>query len=377
MFKILITSDIHFETLEKDKIDDYIEYFTNTIDSINPDMFIIAGDTTDSQYLRMGSDDILRLNKFLIATANVCANKNIQYVILRGTPSHDGWNVSNLIDVGDTILNHIITQINDISVRQFKGKNILFIPETYLPTYEDFDKAISETGISETNKVDLVVFHGMFDFAIEQLKQKDSSHGLNRSIIMNSNKISKLTKSCAIGGHFHAFMVHDNIVYTDRFINTRGHWSVDGHLFGIKLLTIEDDNSWRIENCDNPHLIKQDQVHLDFINQTEAELIEISRQYINNQNDVIFHCYMNSEPMIRQKLAAWTEVIQPKYIHKINRDSDGKVIKAITKAESVELDEVNLKAMIKEVYTRKYGEIDKNILEQVYQEITSDNEIAE
>lgn len=374
MFRVLITSDIHFETLEKESLETYIKYFKDTIERISPDLFIIAGDTTDSQYLRMGSDDTLWLNKFLVETADICCTKGVNYVILRGTPSHDGWNVSNLISVGDSILDNIISQKDKIVTDYIKGKTILYIPETYLPTYADFDNAIAETGINELNKADLIVFHGMFDFAIEQLKQKDSSHGLNRSIIMNSDKIGRITKTCAIGGHFHAFMVHNNIVYTDRFINTRGHWNNDSHLFGIKLLTLEDDDRWRVENIDNPYLIHQDQIHLDFVNQIESELIEISKEFKDKSNDVIFHCYLNSEPTTRQKFNAWIEVIQPKYIHKINRDTDGKIIRATTKAESVELDENNLKSMIMDVYARKYGESDNDIISQVYKEICSDEE---
>lgn len=374
MLRALITSDIHFETLEKDSLGDYINYFTETITRIKPDIFIIAGDTTDSQYLRVGSEDMLWLNKFLVETADVCARDGVSYVILKGTPSHDGWNVLNLIGVGDTILNNTISFIDSVKLEYHKGKNILFIPEMYLPTYNDFERVISETGISETNKADLIVFHGMFDFAIEQLKQKDSSHGLNRSIIMNSERLGRLTKSCVIGGHFHAFLVHNNIVYTDRFINTRGHWSTDSHLFGVKLLTVEDDGNWRVENMDNPYLIKQDQIHLDFINSSDSDLIELSKEYKDRSNDVIFHCYINSEPDTRQKFTAWSEVIQPKYIHKINRDSDGKIIKATTKAESVELDETNLKSLIVEVYVRKYGESDKLIVDEVYKEICSEND---
>ena len=369
MLKILITSDIHFETLEKESLNDYIQYFKDSISRIQPDLFIIAGDTTDSQYLRMGSDDILWLNKFLLEIANVCSVNMVQFIILRGTPSHDGWNVSNLVSVGDTLLNAIISQKNDISVDYIKGKNILFIPETYLPTYDDFEKAISSTGITERNKADLIIFHGMFDFAIEQLKQKDSNHGLNRSIIMNSDRIGRLTKTCAIGGHFHAFMVHNNIVYTDRFINTRGRWSTESHLYGIKLLTIDDDNEWRVENIDNPYLIKQNQIHLDFINQTESEIIEISKRYIDNQKDIIYHCYINSEPSIRQSYNAWLDIISPKYFHVINKDKEGKVIQATTKSESVELDETSLKSAIMDVYIRKYGESDKDIATEVYKEI--------
>ncbi len=374
MLRVLVTSDIHFETLEKDNMRNYIQYFKESIERIKPDMFVIAGDTTDSQYLRMGSEETLWLNKFLIETADVCCKCGVYYTILRGTPSHDGWNVPNLVSVGDSILNSIIDLKDKICTSYMKGKTVLFIPETYLPTYADFDKEIAETGVSESNKADLIVFHGMFDFAIEQLKQKDSSHGLNRSIIMNSDKIGRLTKSCAIGGHFHAFLVHDNIVYTDRFINTRGHWSSDSHLFGIKLLTIDDDYSWRVENIDNPYLIKQDQIHLDFVNMTEIELIDISKEYNGRQNDIIYHCYLNSEPVTRQKFSAWMEVIQPKYIHKINRDSDGKIIRATTKAESIELDETNLKTLVSDVYYRKYGENDKDVVDQVYKEICSSDD---
>lgn len=374
MLKVLITSDIHFETLEKDSLINYIKYFKDSLEYTKPDAFIIAGDTTDSQYLRMGSDDTLWLNKFLVEIAYVCANNDIKFFILRGTPSHDGWNVSNLINVGDTILNNTIQEVNEASIHGVNGTRILFIPETYLPTYDDFDNMISNLGVNEHNPVDLVVFHGMFDFAIEQVKQRDSSHGLNRSIIMNSKKIGKITRTCAIGGHFHAYMVYDNIVYTDRFINTRGHWSNDSHLFGLKLLTIDDNMDWKVENCDNPYLIKQDKIHLDFINQPEDELIAISKTYINKLNDVIFFCYLNSEPSIRQKFNTWIEVINPKFIHKINRDTDGKIIRATTKAESTQLDETNIESMVTECYLRKYGENEDSIMKDVLKEIMSNSD---
>lgn len=374
MFNILITSDIHFETLERDKIPQYVQYFTDKIRLIQPDVFIIAGDTTDSQYLRMGSEDILYLNKFLVECALACKEHDIPFIILRGTPSHDGNNVANLINVGDGILENTVTEIRDISVNIIRGKKFLFLPETYLPTYNDFIQAVQNTSITPDNKADIIVFHGMFDFAISQLKQKDSSHGLNRSIIMSSDHLSKLTKTCAIGGHFHAYMVFDNIIYTDRFINTRGHVDSVSHLFGLKLLSIENDNSWRIINLENPYLIRQEVVDFDFINDNIDEIIERTNQMDNNST--IYRCKINSEYFTRNRFNHWLKETNPKYIKKIvvQSKSNTAVSEVATKFASSEISDESVKNLAYELIMKKLKEDDtnsstKSIIESVGEEI--------
>lgn len=218
MRKILITSDLHYERIESEMRGDILNHVIDSIVTIRPELFIIAGDTVDRSDLRVETDDFRDLIYFIKRVSEVCSDNNVRFIVLRGTPSHDG-------DVMKTI--HNITcgfeYIDEITYMKFESMSILFIPEPFYPSYEEFLNELNEKPVS-----DIVVFHGMVDFAIPQLRQTDSKFNLSRSIVMKGTDLEKRSLYCCIGGHVHSDIKNNNIYYTNRIINERGHSHTNG-----------------------------------------------------------------------------------------------------------------------------------------------------
>lgn len=351
MAKILITADIHFETLEMDKLELYKEYFKNSIETFKPDIFCIAGDLVDDRNLKAESNEFKSLIDFTNYISRLCINNNIYMVVLRGTVSHDG-------DVVETVANickgsnNGFEYINDICVRTIKGLDILFIPEPYYAKYNDFyEELVNKRGNKE---VDCTIFHGMVDFAIPQLKQIDSKYNLSRSIVIKSSDLKHNNKTIVIGGHVHSYIYKDNIYYTQRFINERGHYS-DLDNYGLKLVTIENDN-YKIMNIPNPYIIKQNLVRFDLVSGVNAFALQplINVYKDQNQDDYVYIFKYDPHNIKHRELIKEFQLqTGAKYIkrEKININSD----------DTVELIKINDKKHVEdiliEVYNSRYNDI--------------------
>ena len=191
MHKILITADLHFERIEEDLIPKIKDYIIKSIDKYRPNIFCIAGDTVDDANLRAETSEFIHLVDFINDIAIFCKDKNVAFIILRGTPSHDGKVVEN---VHKMLKNFIyIDEMKNITIQDV---SLLFIPELY---YSKYDLFLED--LNKYTKSDIVIFHGMMDFAIPQLNQIDSKFNMGRSIVMNSNDIKNKAKYLVVGGH--------------------------------------------------------------------------------------------------------------------------------------------------------------------------------
>ncbi len=314
---IISTADIHFERLEQEDLDKIIEYYINTLKNNKVDILLFAGDTCDNRNLKVESKEYHNLCYFLKIISDYTSNHNIAFVILKGTPSHDGNIIQNIIS---TNLNNII-YIDTVTIRMIKDVNILFIPELYLPKYSDFLNIINQY----TRKFDIIIFHGMVDFAIKQLKQIDSTRNLNRSIIMKSEDLIPKAH-LIVGGHVHKSFNYKNIYYLGRFINEKGHMEDEQDVFGLKYIRFNiKTKHYSIENIDSHINYKNDVIYLDFINNELQEIIYLSKK--NNIDNTIFYCKLNNDELIKNKFIAFKELIKPKYLKTkfINKNNDDTV----------------------------------------------------
>lgn len=350
MKKILITADIHFERVlkEEDGFDNMINYFIKSIRENTFDIFIIAGDITHSRHLRMESDEARLLIKFISKILSECEKKHVSVVILKGTPSHDGDVTKTILEtLSDRFSNFVY--VDTISELTVKGTDILLLPEVYMASYEEFEKEL----YSKMTKLnyDILVFHNMFDFAIPALSQIDSKFNLGRSLVLDSDSISKLA-TIVIGGHIHSHINKGNVYYTGRFTNERGHSSSD--VYGIKMVMIENNN-YRIINLSNPYLINQDVVELNFSTITDVELER--RTGSGDLKDKIFLCYLTSSPTCQARFKKWCMTYNPPYIKRKIIDTNNRQIDMsdISKETSIK-NEVDVISLLKELYKNKYGD---------------------
>ena len=365
--KICITADIHFEKvlLEDDGFDNIKEYFVSKLNYIKPELFIIAGDFTDSRNLRLETPETAKLAKFLEILLATCNKLKTDMVIMKGTPSHDGDILKNLSMMTSKYSNY--TYIDEITRIKLRGLDFVFIPEIYRPTYKQFDEELRAV-VDYNSPADIIVFHGMFDFAIPQLMQRDSQHNLSRAVVMKSDDISRMAR-LVIGGHVHSCISKKNIFYTGRFINERGH-SHDGDTYGMKLVTFDTKTrEYHIKNVHNAYLIKQVVIELDLTKHEPASEYVRSRcnMYQNSPKDVIYHITITDNEEGRMRLKTFRDIYKPLYLKRslINVKSNSK--EEVTDAIVCEtLTVEDLRNIIKETYKINYGEdIPNDILDMI------------
>ena len=357
--KICITADVHFERvlLEEDGYENMVNYFTKSLEYIKPDIFIIAGDLTDSRNLRLETPEAGKLAEFVRTILDVTKRNNIEVVVLKGTPSHDGDILKNLSFITDFYDN--FTYVEDLSRQTIRGVDITFIPELYRPTYADFNTELTNV-VNQTMKCDLIVFHGMFDFAITAVKQIDSKHNMSRTVVMNSAQIGRMC-DVAVGGHVHSYINDGNIWYTGRFVNERGHnYMTD--VYGMKYLVIEDNHTYTIKNVDKPYLIKQDISYIDLTKYTidSDNVRKACAPYIDRMRDVIFYVKMNNTIEVKNAFKKWKETYKPIYIKK-----DVQTVSNIVEIDGInsvadnktELGVSDFRNLLSTIYKDQYGEV--------------------
>lgn len=368
--KILVTSDIHFEELEPNMYDEIIEYFKTSIENNKPNLLIFAGDTTDNRNMKVESDVYMNFCKFINAINKICVHNNVLFYILKGTPSHDGDNVGNIIKTLE--LEDTIKYVDSISHIRILGHEFLFIPEIYCAKYEDFKFMLDEvrqqySDINGYKKFDFIIFHGMFDFAISQLKQIDSHHNLKKSIVMTSDDISSMAK-CIIGGHVHKRLSYKNIMYTGRFINARGTMEGnDDNKNGIMMIDTSD-NEYKVTPLINPLCFINELITIKFDDNLILDDNFINKMCSRNLNNTIFKCVILNTEECKSKFKLFTEIIKPLYIQKkfISKDE----MNNITKIESTNFGFATEKELIelaKECYANQYNTpLSQELLDKIF-----------
>lgn len=357
--KICITSDIHFERVLKEEngYNNMVKYFKDTLEYIKPELFIIAGDLTDSRNLRFETPEANKLVEFMKTILDITQDINCELIVLKGTPSHDGDIVKNLKFVTDEYDNFL--HIEEMCRKRIKGLDFVFIPEIYRPTEKIFMDELNAI-VSEQDKANIIIFHGMFDFAIPAVKQIDSKHNLSRSVVMNSHKLSRLA-DLLIGGHVHSFINEKNIYYTGRFINERGH-DHTRDVYGLKKIDYEKGR-FRVINIDNPYVIKQKRVVIDLVKYNYDDEI-IRSQMKGDPKDTIYEVIIDSKtsPKIKQ----WRSVYNPLYIKRTVLSTNSNNTQNDVNVDVGLVSNMDVKNLLTTIYKDKFGEkLDDTIIKMI------------
>lgn len=314
--KILAIADIHIEILiqnELNNIASYMKYFKETLTKYKPDIFCIPGDFIHKSTIQAETNEYYIATKFLENLANICKELSIIFIIIRGTLSHDGEVVTNMIKLNRNGFAKDIKYYDEMQIDNILGYSILMLPEVTYPTLDDFNKDLDK--LLNGNKVDIVFFHNMFDFAIPFLKQINSEYNLGRSVVINTVEFSKIFNIVAIGGHVHDDISHSNIYYTGQFINQRGKVSKDKTHYGLKLFEI-DDNHFTYNNIINPYYIENTICTLDFNTIDLDKAINIARTF--DVNNTIF--ILKNLKRTESTFSDFKKIIKPIYFKAIYLD---------------------------------------------------------
>lgn len=306
---ILATADIHIEQIIQHNPDSlylHFKYFEECIIKYKPDIFCILGDYIHKSTIQAESKEYLMATQFLLKLASLVSHyPNIHFLMLRGTLSHDGDVVKNMIYTNFQLDNNI-HYYDQMKIIKHNGYSILLLPEVTYPTH---DKFIEDLKNIVKEPVDIILYHNMFDFAIPFLKQINSNYNLGRSIVINSKIMQQFFKIVAIGGHVHDDISYENIYYTGQFINEVGKISKSSDRYGLRLLQIEND-VYSIKTIKNPNYIENHQCVLDFIQEGFDLLLNKAKTFDINQTIFILKNIKRNSPHILE----FKKVIKPKYM---------------------------------------------------------------
>ena len=327
VLRLLVTADIHFERLDMSDIDKHKLYFESSIATSLPDAFIIAGDFCDNRHLRAESINYKQLIEFMTFIYSVCKRHKVPMYILEGTPSHDGKIIKNMCDI---LAFDNVTYVETASVHNIGGYSILFLPEQYSSSIDEFNKYVREV-INEsvnvlTDKVDICIFHGMFDFAIPYIRQVDSNFNQSRTILINTTDfVSKFVNIVSVGGHMHQHIGYNNVYYTSRFTNEKEQ-KHDGDSFGFKLLVVtnskiggEKEYRYELANIENKFLYKYKHIVLNFCDETTlGKMLEYVSELNLDINNTVFICRIVNNQYCRAMFKDFSNSFSMRYIKRKN-----------------------------------------------------------
>lgn len=198
--KMLVLSDIHlFHRRTPTKhIAKNIKKMLSSYLKIKIDMIAISGDLFDRLAV-FDDDDVLEFIDLMDFIIRYCANKDIVFRILKGTPSHDNDQIQvidALIKCYDFPIDYKYMKVLDIEHIERFNMTFLYVPDQHSPdaltTYSDVIAKMNEHGVQQ---VDIAFTHGLFRFQIPEMAKDRSTHSEDNYI--------PLVKHFILNGHDH------------------------------------------------------------------------------------------------------------------------------------------------------------------------------
>lgn len=214
----LVISDVHFfnkSTPTKSLVDNFYEYFDNFSDNsrfTKLDIIFIAGDLFDDMcYYK--HPDVLLVNNLMRVLMRFCAAHGIILRILEGTKSHDYKQAANFQPMADAFgdaLNY--KYIQSLMVERMAGIDltILYMPDDWSHSAAETQRQVVELMEAEgLDKVDIGIFHGMFEHQIPLLANDPATH--------NAEYYLSIVRFFINIGHVHIASVFDRILAQGSF----------------------------------------------------------------------------------------------------------------------------------------------------------------
>ena len=196
-FVIVVLSDVHFGALDSKQL--MTELGSEFIDKIEEmpiiDMIIIDGDLYNSK-LSLNSSHSKAAFIFLAKLCEIAKKKNVVIRIIKGTSSHDNDQLDNL-EVFKDICDFKV--VNTFSDENFRGIDIVYIPEEYIDDEGYYDKLYN-------GSYDLGFGHGMVKEAAFVAHKQESAITMKKAPVFDTNKLLGAIKGVCMFGHIHTPM---------------------------------------------------------------------------------------------------------------------------------------------------------------------------
>lgn len=204
-------ADIHIDAGDPDIV--YNQLKTDFIGNLKKlpilDLIVIGGDTYHSKIGLESRASKLSMRFFNKDLINISHEKNAGIRVIKGTLSHDNNQLDNLLyledrdDVDFKIINHVWDE-------NFRGFNMLYIPEEYIKDRDDYYSKYMK------KEYDMAFGHGMFEKVA--FSSDDSETQMNEAPIFPNAYFKKNVNGPVLFGHIHTMTkVNDQVWYPGSF----------------------------------------------------------------------------------------------------------------------------------------------------------------
>ena len=210
----LILADLHFGAIDPEEFQDQINtgLFRYIMDLDNKgeslDYIIIAGDLFDTK--ETFSSIVVQKVIFTLFTTLFLTDKwATEIIIIEGTRTHDNMQLDTLNEIFSHMYDFYdsrITVVNNVSDDMIRGMKTLFIPEEYVLDKESYYRE----WLSDPNKYDLIVGHGMIDKIWYANENKSNKNDLVKHL---SSPVFTLEELLNAGNRCYFGHIHTNKAY--------------------------------------------------------------------------------------------------------------------------------------------------------------------
>jgi predicted phosphodiesterase len=189
--RFIVISDIHFNDGNAGRITDelnkcFFPYVKKNKEGLSA--LIIAGDLFDTK-IGFNSIAAFLVINFIMRLVEILGD--IPLIIIKGTRTHDFNQLETFNFIND------VTIVNTYEGFDIDDAKVLFLPEEYV---SNADKYYNFDDMAE--KFDLIVMHGMIDFAAYTSNTMESEKEVPSAVTFKSDRLNNLA-TVTIAGHVH------------------------------------------------------------------------------------------------------------------------------------------------------------------------------
>lgn len=222
MIKYLVLSDIHLGS-KRNKTEEIIKNLDTFFENYGPgtayvdlDIIFIAGDLFD-RLLDMNDDDTHFIKLWLDRLTRFCERYNIIFRVLKGTPSHD-WNQSSQLEtiwkISKTSAN--VGYVSTLSIEHIPelDLHVLYVPDEWSSSTDETLKQVRALMASmQIKKVSIAIMHGLFNYQLPGIGSAHIKHDETSYLDIVEHFINI--------GHIHTHSTYERILAQGSFDRLR------------------------------------------------------------------------------------------------------------------------------------------------------------
>ncbi len=198
IISMLISADWHLGAIDSERFrNELISIVQEKLKSLKSlDLFIVAGDTFDmKEYL--SSDTVKSFFRILVDLLGITKKFNTEFRFIEGTRTHDAMQLETLEIICNQFVDHErIKFIHEVSREEFKGINILYLPEEYVVDSDTYYKSYL------SDHYDFIFGHGPTDLMWYMKKENEMAKLHSSATVFKADELCKVA-NYSYFGHFH------------------------------------------------------------------------------------------------------------------------------------------------------------------------------